>query len=171
MGQRMLRSYLSQIARISTLIVIICCANASPAQTSAPDTSANEVIGTWTLLSVDNVRPDGTRAPRHGNRPAGLLMFDASGHYSLIVLTQGTPEEYKAALEGDNCDYGRYTVNQSDHSITFYMDHANHRELENSSHTRYYTLQGDELRYTTVRLSAGGKSTGTFGEVVLRRTR
>jgi len=137
---------------------------------STAHSRASQLIGTWTLLSVDNVHPDGTRSPRHGKHPAGLLMFDAGGHYSLIVLTQGTPEEYKAALEGDNCDYGRYTVDESARSITFYMDHANHRELEGSSHTRYYTLQNNELRYTTVRVNPDSKAASTYGEVLLTRT-
>ena len=127
------------------------------------------LVGAWTLISVDNVRPDGSRVPRHGAHPAGLLIFDADGRYSLIVITDGTPEEYKAALEGNNADYGRYTVNEGDSSITFYMDHASHPELVGSSHTRYFTLKDDRLRYTTARLSPGGKAKEIYGEVVLVR--
>ena len=87
----------------------------------------------------------------------------------MIVLTEGTPEEYKAALEGNNADYGRYTVNEADHSVTFYMDHASHPELEGSSHTRYYTLKGNTLIYTTLRLKRDGGNESTYGEVVLER--
>jgi Lipocalin-like domain len=127
------------------------------------------LVGYWTLISVDNVKPDGSRAPRHGAHPAGLLIFDAKGHYSLIVLTEGTPEEYKTALEGNNADYGHYTVNESDQSITFFMEHASHPELEGSSHTRYFTLKGDRLTYTTVRPDSNQRIPITFGEVVLEK--
>ena len=152
----------------ATALFAIACINHVVAAEKDAKTSA-AIDGTWTLVSVDNVNPDGTRAPRHGAKPAGQLIFDGMGHYSLIVLTPGTPEEYKAALEGDNCDYGRYTVNDADHSVTFYMDHANHRNLEGSSHTRFYTVKDDELRYTTTRLDANGKAAKTYGEVVLKR--
>jgi hypothetical protein len=129
------------------------------------------LVGTWSLVSVDNVKPDGSRTPRHGSHPAGLLIFDDHGRYSLIVLTEGTPDEYKSALEGNNADYGRYTVNEAEHTVTFYMDHASHPELEGSSHTRFYRLDGDRLIYTTVRLPAGAKSAATYGEVVLQRAK
>jgi hypothetical protein len=129
------------------------------------------LVGDWKLLSVDNVNPDGTRKPRHGAHPAGLLILDAKGCYSLIVLTEGNPDEYKAALEGNNADYGRYTVDKAKHAITFFMDHASHPELEGSSHTRYYSLEGDRLTYTTVQSTLGGKPQATYGEVVLERMR
>jgi hypothetical protein len=131
--------------------------------------STTPLVGVWTVISVDNVKPDGSRVPRHGAHPAGLLIFDEQGHYSLIVLTEGTPEEYKAALEGNNADYGRYTVNEAEQSITFYMDHASHPELEGTSHTRYFTLNGNRLTYSTAKLSTDVKAKETYGEVVLRR--
>jgi hypothetical protein len=155
------------IAILSALVSSIGVSASQAAQ--RPAGAAAELIGEWKLLSVDNVDPDGTRKPRHGAHPAGLLIFDSQGRYSLIVLTEGTPEEYKAAVEGNNADYGRYTVDPTRHTITFYMDHASHPELEGSSHTRYYTLQGDRLSYTTLAIPTGRNPTTTYGEVVLER--
>jgi hypothetical protein len=129
------------------------------------------LVGTWTLVSVDNVSPDGRRVPRHGTHPAGLLIFDEQGRYSLIILTEGTPDEYKAALEGNNADFGRYTVDEMDQSITFFMDHASHKELDGTAHKRYFTLKGGQLRYTTSRVPTDGKAGDVYGEVVLERAK
>ncbi|QHN02561.1 lipocalin-like domain-containing protein [Granulicella sp. WH15] len=148
---------------LATLLLLIIPVSAQQKATQS------QLVGYWKLLSVDNVKPDGTRAPRHGAHPAGLLIFDNQGRYSLIVLTEGTPEEYKAAVEGNNADYGHYTVNEAEQSVTFFMDHASHPQLEGSSHTRYFTLKGDRLTYTTTKLSPEGKSKDTFGEVVLEK--
>jgi hypothetical protein len=155
-------------AIVSLLVVTFLVSSAVAQQKHATKT---DLLGAWTLLSVDNVKPDGSRVPRHGAHPAGLLIFDAQGRYSMIVLTEGTPEEYKAAIEGNNSDYGRFTVQEADQSITFYMDHASHPELEGSSHTRYFTLKGDRLSYATVKLPADGKARDTYGEAIFERAK
>lgn len=68
----------------------------------------HKLAGTWTLVLVDNILPDGSRVELYGPSPQGILMFDAQGNYSLQILRanrakfaandkgQGTPEEYKA---------------------------------------------------------------------------
>jgi len=156
---------------VVALVAVACLMVAFTAAKSQRSNGSSHLLGEWKLLSVDNVDPDGTRKPRHGKHPAGLLIFDAHGHYSLIVLTEGTPEEYKAALEGNNADYGRYTVDPDRHAVTFYMDHASHSELEGSSHTRYYTVLGDRLTYTTVEPPADRKPKVSYGEVVFERVK
>jgi Lipocalin-like domain len=88
----------------------------------------------------------------------------------LIILTEGSADEYKAALEGNNADFGRYTVDEPDRSITFHMDHASHKELEGTSHKRYFSLNGGQLKYTTSRVPADGKAKDVYGEVVLERS-
>jgi Lipocalin-like domain len=162
------KNELRALAIIVTVLLTLGVGNMEAQQNKA---TVMPLVGTWTLISVDNIKPDGSHTPRHGSHPSGLLIFDAQGRYSLVVLTEGTPEEYKAAIEGNNADYGRYSVNESEQSITFHMDHASHPELEGSSHTRYFTLIGDRLIYTTVKMSANGEAKSTYGEVVLERAK
>jgi hypothetical protein len=40
-----------------------------------------QLIGTWTLVSNDNVAPDGTKRQLYGPNPKGILVLDTGGHY------------------------------------------------------------------------------------------
>src|SRR6266850_5462204 len=37
--------------------------------------TAKDLAGTWTLVSADTVRPDGSRVPTFGASPKGILVF------------------------------------------------------------------------------------------------
>jgi hypothetical protein len=82
-----------------------------------------QVVGSWSYISVDTVRPDG-REQMYGPNPKGLVIFDSNGRYALVNArsdlakfssnnrTQGTPEENKAVVLGSIAHFGRYTVNE-----------------------------------------------------------
>jgi hypothetical protein len=84
-------------------------------------TLKDQVVGTWAYVSVDTVRPDGTRQPMYGTNPQGLAVFDGSGHYILMASradiakfasanrTEGTPEENRAVVQGMIAHFGTYT--------------------------------------------------------------
>lgn len=139
-----------------------------------------ELVGTWTLVACDNVYPDGRRVQLYGPAPQGLLMFDGEGRYSLHILragrarfaandkSQGTPEEYKAAVLGSNSHFGRYTVDGAKGTLTFHIDHASFPNWEGTEQQRTFTLDGDELTYTVPVPTSGGAT--AVGEVKWRRT-
>jgi hypothetical protein len=70
------------------------------------ETLKEQLVGAWTYVSVDTVRPDGSRVPMFGPNPNGLARFDSNGRYILLTAragqskfasnnhTEGTPEEY-----------------------------------------------------------------------------
>lgn len=136
-------------------------------------------VGTWTLVSVANVLPDGTRVEPYGPDPQGLLMFDAEGRYTLQIFragragfasgdkSRGTAEEYKATVEGTNSHFGRYVVDPASRVITFRIEHASFPNWEGTEQKRTFTRAGDELRYTVPTTTNGA---GVTGEVVWRRT-
>jgi hypothetical protein len=127
---------------------------------------------------VDNILPDGSRVELYGPSPQGILMFDTQGNYSLQILRanrakfaasdkgQGTPEEYKAAVQGSNTHFGKYTVDESSGTITFYIEHASYPNWEGTEQKRLYILTKDELKYTVPTPTTG---TGATGEVVWKR--
>lgn len=141
-------------------------------------TAANPLVGTWTLVRVDNVRPDGSRVHLYGPRPSGLLMFDAGGHYGLQIVSAGRPafaandkgrgtaDEYQAAVQGSNAHFGTYAVDQVKGTITFRIEHASFPNWEGTEQKRAFTLVGDHLKYTVPAPTTGG---GAVGEVEWRR--
>ena len=86
-------------------------------------TLQEQLVGTWTYVSVDTVRPDGSREPMYGLHPQGLVIFDSNGRYALVNArsdlakfasnnrNQGTAEENKAVVQGSIAHFGRFTVN------------------------------------------------------------
>lgn len=136
-----------------------------------------QVVGTWTYVSVDIVRPDGSRVPLFGPNPQGLAVFDRDGHYILMTArsgqpkfasnnrAEGTPEEYKAVVQGSIAHFGRYTVNEADKTITFHIEASTFPNWNGVEQKRPVTLTGDELTWRTA------ASSGGLAEVVLRRAR
>ena len=41
-----------------------------------------QLVGTWTLVSSDQVRPDGSTLKQFGANPKGINVFDANGRFS-----------------------------------------------------------------------------------------
>ena len=140
-------------------------------------TLQEQLIGTWKYVSVDTVRPDGSREPMYGPNPQGLVIFDSNGRYALVNArsdlakfasnnrTQGTAEENKAVVQGSIAHFGRFTVNEADRTITFRIEASTFPNWNGIEQKRPFTLTGDEVKWTTP-ASGGG-----FGEVVLKRAR
>jgi len=126
----------------------------------ASDVWAQQLAGNWTIVSINDERPDGTKVPLYGANPVGLLVFDARGRYSLQICSsgrpkfaannrnKGTPEEYQAAVKGCNPHWGRYSIDQKDKAIVFKIDHALYTNWEGTEQKRKFTLTGDELKYS-----------------------
>lgn len=139
---------------------------------SPPVTAKDQIVGTWTLVLVDNLLPDGSRVHLYGPDPHGILMFDADGHYSLQIVSKGRPrfassdkskgtsEENRAAVQGSNSHFGTYSVDETDHTITFRIDYASFPNWEGTSQKRSFTLAGDALKYTVPSPTSGAGATG-----------
>jgi hypothetical protein len=137
-----------------------------------------QLAGAWTYVSVDTVRPDGSRTPMYGPTPQGLIIFDGHGHYALVNSRidlpkyasndrmQGTAEEYKTVVQGSIAHFGRYTINEADKTITFHIDTSTFPNWNGVEQRRPFVLSGDDLKWTTPAASGGGS-----GEVVLKRAK
>ncbi len=145
---------------------------------AAQPSADRRLVGTWTLARVDNVLRDGKRIPLYGDRPQGLLVFDAQGRYALQILREdrprfasgdkakGTPEENQAAVAGNNSHFGRWEVSAAGSTLTVHIDHAFFPNWEGTTQVRTFTLEGAELRYTVPTPTTGGL---VRGEVTWRR--
>jgi hypothetical protein len=77
----------------------------------------------------------------------------------------GTAEENKATVQGANPHWGTYSVNGTDKTIDFKIEHAFFPNWEGTEQKRPFTLIGDQLRYTAT------ASTGGMAELVWRRAK
>ena len=98
--------------------------------TSQQKTLKDQLVGAWTLVSIDYVRADGSRSSTFGENPKGIAFFDGSGNYIITVMradrskyaindrAQGTAEENKATAQGTITYFGTYSVSETDSSIS-----------------------------------------------------
>ena len=145
-----------------------------PAAPAAPAKSMKEaIVGSWSLLIDDAVKPDGTHAPNFGPNPVGLAMFGPDGHFSVQITragrpkfasnnrTTGTADENKAVVAGSNAFFGTYALNEADKTLTLRVEASTYPNLEGTQQKRTITslTAGDELTWT---------NPATHGEVALK---
>lgn len=136
------------------------------------------LAGAWTLVSVDNILPDGTRIQPYGPNPEGLLLLDQSGRYAIQIYrpdrprfasndkSRATAEENQMAVRGSNCHFGRYEVDMEGRTLRFGIEHASFPNWEGTEQRRSFVLNGDELTYTVRTTTTGGAE---VGEVTWKR--
>jgi len=135
--------------------------------------SAKDVVGTYTLVSVSNVK-DGKKTEMYGPNPKGIMRLENNGRY-VVVLTRpdlpkfasndrnaGTPEEYKAISLGSFFHLGTYTV--ADGHIIFRLEHVSFPNWNGQEQKRKLTITGHELKYE-VGSTFGGTSTLVWDRV------
>jgi hypothetical protein len=160
-------------AALATALALALVSAPARAQQSV---TAQQLVGTWSLVSNVATAADGTKSHPFGEKPAGMMVFDSGGRYSIQVCRpgrpkfasdnrqKGTPGEYEASVHGCNPHWGRYSV--ADSAITFSIEHAMFPNWEGVQQKRPATLVGDELKYVVPVGSTGGTN-----EVVWRRAR
>ena len=138
----------------------------------------DQIVGTWTYVSVDLIRTDGTRVPLFGPNPQGPASFDGNGRYILMTACagqahfrstnrmEGTPEENKAVVQGSIAQFGRYIVDEANKTITFHIESSTFPNWNGTEQKRPFTVTGDELTWRTPASTGGGTA-----EVVLKRAK
>jgi len=138
-----------------------------------------QLLGTWTLVSIDYVRQDGGRFQTFGPEPKGIAIFDRSDHYIIAVMRsdrpkfaindrlKGTAEENRATTQGTITYFGTYSVDEATQAIAIHIVGSSFPNWNGTDQKRIVTIAGEELKLTNPTASTGGGTT----EVVFKRTR
>jgi hypothetical protein len=136
-----------------------------------------QLVGTWTFVSSSGKRPDGS--PTWGSNAKGLLIFTENGRFSTQIVRsdrpkyasgsrlKGTPEEHKATAEGTISNFGTYSVDEANKTVTLRFEASSFPNSEGTEQTRAFSVAGDELKYTNPAPTIGGPPT----ELVWRRAK
>ena len=143
------------------------------AQTSK---AAQEIVGTWQLVSDSNTQNGTTRKGyAFGDSPRGMIVFTGDGHYTSVNMRgdlpvmaannrmQGTPEENKAIVQGSIAHFGTYKVSPDGKALMLTPQGSTYPVWVGMEQKRDLALDGDTLIYR-VKASVGGES-----ELVYRR--
>ena len=119
---------LNWCAVFSTISLIF--ANAALAQ---PATGLqSKLIGHWKLESIDlsGEKP-------YGAKPQGAMYIDTTGHYSVIVISDGGARSLAY--------FGSYKTNDAAGTVTYHIDDATQTTANGRNETRLVSFNGDEL--------------------------
>jgi hypothetical protein len=129
-----------------------------------------QLVGTWTLVSSDQVRPDGSKLSQFGANPKGINVFDANGRFFLMVASAGflvvasaddtkivskdpssktNFEEGGGLLVESIAYYGTYTVNEVERVAILHLEASTFPNQIGTDQKRTITsLTADELKYS-----------------------
>jgi hypothetical protein len=122
-----------------------------------------QLVGTWIVVSWEQINKDGTKSQRFGANPKGVNSFDANGHFFIMFArpdlpklssndpTNPTPEEAKAITVGSVAYFGTYTVDEPTKTISLKIESSSLPNQLGIDQKRVITsLTADELKYTNI---------------------
>jgi hypothetical protein len=153
------------LSAIAALGLVLLPSNAAGQQKSLKE----QLVGTWTLVSWEQVNKDGSKFQRFGANPKGVNVFDASGRFIVMFARDDlpkiasnnpstpTPEEAKTIVGGAISYYGTYTVDEASKTITLRVEASSYPNLLGADQKRIITsLTADELKYGNPAPTTGG---------------
>ena len=133
-----------------------------------PKTTKEQLVGTWSLVSVTAEGSDGSKSDRFGVTPKGIMIFTYDGHFSLFqsrpevpkiaanTPAKATAEEATAVMEASIAYYGTYSVNEAEKTISVKIEGSTFANLVGQEQKRIITsLTPDELKFNNPRTPAG----------------
>jgi hypothetical protein len=117
-------------------------------------TLKQQLVGTWTLVSSQVTSRERGTTEQLVN-PKGILIFDAGGRYADVAGRsdrpkfknpgQTTTEELAIAMRGFAANFGTWTVNETDKTLTRHLEAALSPTIEGTDVKSTVSLAGDEL--------------------------
>jgi hypothetical protein len=123
--------------------------------------SQDRLVGTWTYESVVVERTDGTRVTPFGPDPKGFITLSTDGRYSLQLIRpdipkiaskdrlSGTAEENRAVAQGVVSQFGTYSVNEVECTLTLHVETSSFPNENGTNEERIITsISADKLQWT-----------------------
>ena len=134
---------------------------ASAAVAQPAKTLREQLVGTWSFVIAEITTADGKKTLPFGDKPKGMLIFTADGHFSQVHVAGdlpriagnnrlgGTDADHKAIVHGSLALFGTYTVDEEKKTLTFKIEASTYPNLQGVAQTRTIdTLSADEFRNT-----------------------
>ena len=162
----------------ATILFVLLALNIVIAQ-KAKQVMKTEILGSWTLVSVENINSDGTKNLPYDINPKGILFFDEKGNYAIEIYKNERPkiisgdknkctlEENASIVQGSNAHFGEYEIDETNKIITFKIKTASFPNWEGTIQKRSFTFLNNELKYVVTNTTQGGKS--VTAEVVWKK--
>ncbi len=167
------------MGRVTKVLAWVAIATILPDVAPAQQNLLKEqLIGTWTLVSWEGTRADGTKYHDFGEQPNGLNTFDANGQFSAIFMRPDLPkiassdratataDEAQAIVRGSLTYFGTYTVGETDNTILLHLKGTTFPNMSTEAKRLVTFIGAEELRYRNPSSASGGQI-----EVVWKRSK
>jgi len=143
----------------------------------------NPVVGVWKLVSCDAIRAVDVRLPIYGKHPIGLLYYDATGNMSVHIMKSdrrhsssntkfgATESEMKAAYEGYEAYFSRYTLDTERQTISHRVVGSLFPNWTGTVQRRYYAFDGNDRLILSTQPIGSTPMHGPIVELVWERIR
>jgi Lipocalin-like domain len=154
---------------MATAALLCFAAGLSASDVLAQQTLLKEqLVGTWLLVSSDQVRPDGSKLKQFGANPKGINVLDANGRFFVMIASadnsqiaardsaKANSEEIGGLIAESIAYYGTYTVNEAEKVVLFHLDASTFPNQIGTDQKRIITsLTANELKYTSPAAMSG----------------
>ena len=128
-----------------------------------------QIVGTWTLVSVTSEMDDGKTAEPFGASPKGVIIFANDGHFSLFQSraeivkiaandrAKATPEEAQSIVASSIAYYGTYSIDEDTKQMVVNLaasTYSNVAAIPNQKRT-ITLLTAEELKFDNPRTPNG----------------
>jgi len=154
-----------------TTTALLCLAVGSSASDSLAQQKSlkDQLVGTWTLVSSNQVRPGGSKLQQFGANANGINVFDPNGRFFLMIASPGflvvanadnpkvvaydlsttNSEKFDGLIAEPIAYYGTYTVNEAERVAILHLDANTFPNQIGTDQKRTITsLTADELKYS-----------------------
>jgi len=91
-----------------------------------PDTWPQKLVGSWTLVSWEQKKADGSKVRRYGENPVGIAFLDAGGRYIISVMRSDRANT-RAPLRGARYCRGKQGARAPGLLVTYKLDRSHVR--------------------------------------------
>ena len=144
---------------VTVAITLAFAATAALAQSAKP--LRDKLVGTWSFVIAEITAADGKKTLPFGDKPKGMLIFTADGHFAQVHVAGDLPKiasnnrlagsdaDNKAVVHGSLALFGTYTVDEEKKTLTFNIEASTYPNLQGVKQTRTIDLlNDDEFRNT-----------------------
>ena len=139
---------------------------------SAIEPTPGDLVGSWKLLSYEDRNASGAVVYPYGKSPAGLLIYDSSGHMAIQIMKNPPPDvatnnwdeftipEKIALYDGYVAYFGRFEVDAARHLVIHLPEADLSRLYIGKRENRHFELVGDRLTLSETWTQSGSTWSG-----------
>jgi hypothetical protein len=152
---------LAPLAMTTTALLCLALGFSASDSLAQKKSLKDQLVGTWTLVSSDQVRPDGSKLSQFGDNPKGINVFEANGRFFDMVASAANSQIASNGRSRTNSEedglvvesiayYGTYTVNEEVSVISLHLDASTFPNQVGTDQKRTITsLTANELKYSS----------------------